>query len=102
MSQVHILSWAPPESTAAGTLALECPKLGTLALGFQWLLVNGVMPLAASLQLLSLWSSCGLISPTMQTVQGGEGEGGGGKECCLVLFSNSVLRRHPGVEISGA
>lgn len=39
---------------------------------------------------------------TMQTVQGGEGEGGGGKECCLVLFSDSVLRRHPGVEISGA
>lgn len=47
---------------AAETLALECPKLGTLALGFQWLLENRVMPLAASLQLLSLWRSCGLIS----------------------------------------
>ena len=37
MSQVHILPWAPPESFAAGTLGLECPKLGTLALGFLWL-----------------------------------------------------------------
>lgn len=102
MSQVHILPWAPPEFFAAGTLGLECPKLGTLALSFLWLVVNRVLPLAASLQLLSLWSSFGLISQTMQTAQGCEDEGGGGKGGCLVLFSNSVLRRHPTVEISGA
>lgn len=61
MSQVHVLCWAPPVS-CSWDFTVECPKLGILALGFQWLLVNKVMPLAASLQLLSLWSSCGLIS----------------------------------------
>ena len=65
MFQVHILPWAPPGSLAAGTLGLEFSKLGTLALGFLWLVVNRVLPLAASLQLLSLWSSFGLISQTI-------------------------------------
>ena len=65
MFQVHILPWAPPGSLAAGTLGLEFSKLGTLALGFLWLVVNRVLPLAASLQLLSFWSSFGLISQTI-------------------------------------
>lgn len=101
MSQVHILPWALPVSSSVGTLAHEFPKLGTLAPGLCWLSVNRVMPLAASWPLSALWSSWFDLL-TMHTVQGGEGEGGGGEEGGLALFSNSVLRRRPGVEISGA
>lgn len=77
-------------------LGLECPKLGTLALSFLWLVVNRF----AFGSLLCNFCHCGaplVWSPRqcrlpLRDVRMKVEEG---RECCLVLFSNLVLRRHP-------